>query len=289
MGALIGITPIFVNFILLMLAMNGAIPVLLPAAVAALGSMLAWFLGRRQFDRYELAPSREAEYVDVGVERPGITDQFSPMVRVLEHAVWLKWGYLYFIIFAGVAVIPLMLGIGWVLMWFLFCFFTGMGTALEFNLIGPILLPIVPRRALIRSVLGPVAAMPVLIGCVVAIVMGSAQFALEGLATALGIVGMTWLMLPSSLEYRLPFQRRLRSSLQWALFICVTVCAVAWFVEGFHRGGPSIEGWSRMAPWVVRNSVLVSCVIVLAIVLLWRRCERKFKYFEASAPATPAN
>ena len=269
-------------FVLMMTAAERRISSLLPAGMAVLAAALAWFMGRWEFDRYELTPSGDAGPVRIAVTRSGFIDRFSPMVRVLARVVWLEWRFL--VMLAGMAsfLAYMLTGDNAGFSYFYLCAIFGSIILVLFNMTACTLLPFVSRRTILRSVLGPIAAVPLLVGCVEAITSGSAQRILWGLALTLVIVGMTCLMLPSAKEYRRPLLVSVRHNIWWILFICVLLCGC---VPGSRRffWHPFSERWPGVTPLVADNPALVSCVIILAIALLWWRCERKFRYFEPSA------
>jgi len=149
------------------------------------------------------------------------------------------------------------------------------------------LFTLVPRRTILRSVLGPVAAIPILVGALESVALNSGQMMFRGLAITLLVVGGTWLGLPARREYGRPLLMRLRRGLGMLPFagfvICVlVVCTLCALVpEEFVR----LVSLSALcvAQWVRSEPVWATCVMVLAIALLWWRCERKFRYFEPSA------
>ena len=281
---LIGISTLFI------IAVWGNARSLLTVAAAVPTAALAWFLGRRQFDRYELAPSGDTGPAEVAAARSSLMNHFSPMVRVLAHGVWLQWRYLPLVVYVAALgfIFPATksydlwlfdmicyaiqyVSIGFLILWF--CGWTGQS-----------LLPFVPRRTILRSVLGPIAATPLLIGGVEAIATGSVQMIVRGLVAALAIVAVIWLMLPSAKKYRrsyLVHLRRMRIILL-ILCLCILVCAFVPSARDFIQSAFSVKE-SPVASWAVGNPFLLSCVIVLAIALLWWRCERKFRYFEPFA------
>jgi hypothetical protein len=103
-----------------------------------------------------------------------------------------------------------------------------------------------------------------------------------GLALALMIVGMTWIALPSGREYRQPSLLRLRRFLAFCPMLCFFLCG---FVPPFYSflQRTASRAWSQVGTHVGGSPALASCVIVLAIALLWWRCERKFRDFEPFA------
>jgi hypothetical protein len=270
--------PVFVFFGAVTFTLAVRIPLLWMAAVAVPAAALAWFLGGRQFERYELAPSGDAGPARVTVTRSGFMDRFSPMARMLVHAVWLRWQF--GLLLVGFGIISSLLIRNLTFVWF----FAVFGNSIIMCLSGNCgeLLPFVSRRAILRSVLGPVVATEMLCGGFWAISSGSALMVMWGLALALATVGMIWLILPSKREYRLPFLLRARRNLWWIIWICIAACT---FIPGprefFRR--PHWEAMLRPTPLVGGNPVLVSCVIALATALLWWRCERKFREFEPFA------
>jgi len=283
-AVLIAAMPLIGISTLLIMAMWGNAPSLLTVAEAVPTAALAWFLGRRQLDRYEPAAGGDAEPAQVAAARSGLIDRLPPTVRVLAHGVWLRWRYPPLVIyvvalsfmFTATKTYDLLLcdmmvyvSIGFFILWF--C-----------GWIGQSLLPFVPRRTLLRSILGPIAAAPLLIGGVEAVVSRSGQMIVWFLVTTLMIVGITWFWLPWPKEYR---RSSVPSSL-WQLrnlpVICILICVFVPGARDFVRRAFSVIG-TPLASWIDGKPVLVSCVIVLAIALLWWRCERKFRHFEPSA------
>ncbi len=256
------------------------IPNLLWLVVAVPVVAVAWYLDVRQFERYDLAPIRDAESAKAMAAGSRLMKRLSPMIRVLVRALWLKWWYLPMVVYmAGMGFIGTT-GKGWTFNWMYWAI--GMCIFMVFSRIGQELLPFIPRRTILRSVLGPFAAAPLLIGGVLAIATGSVQMIVRGLAVALAIVVVTWLMLPSAKEYRRSFLVHLRSIIVVILCLCIWVCAIVPSVRDFIQSAVSTKE-SRVAPWVAGNPFLVSCVIALVIALLWWRCERKFRHFEPRA------
>jgi hypothetical protein len=269
-------------FVLMMTAAERRISSLLPAGMALLATALAWFVGRWEFERFELAPSGDAGPARVAVDRLGLVDRLSPTIRVLLRAVWLQWRFLLMLAGIGSFLAYMLTGDNAGFSYFYLCAIFGNVILGLFNMTAWTLLPFVSRRTILRSVLGPFAAAPLLIGCVEAITSGSAQMIVRGLALTLVIVGMTWLMLPSAKEYRRPLLVSVRHMIWWILFICILLFG---FVRSSRRffWHPLSWSWPGITPLVAGNPLLVSCVVVLAIALFWWRCERKFRYFEPSA------
>ena len=273
--------PLIVVFIVQVMAFLRMVSGILSAVVAVLATALVWFLGRSQFERYELAPSADAGPARIAVTQPGFIDQFSPMVRVLVRAVWLQWRLASLLVCVGI--------IGYVMkandfafVWFYPVFGNSIIVCLSRYCVD--LLPFVSRRTILRSVMGPVMATQMLMAGVLAVTSASAQMIVWGLALALMTVGMIWLMLPSAREYRRPVLLKVRHNIWWFLWTCIAACT---FMPGNHGFflRPLSDSWPGVTPVVSGNPLLVSCIIILAIALFWWRCERKFRYFESGTSA----
>ncbi len=277
--------------LVLMMALKGKLKTsgFLVSAVSVFAIALAWFLCRRQFERYELIPSGDAGAAPNTGARSGFTDRFSPMVRILAHALWLRWWYpvvLFMVAFYSL----IFTAKQWPDVWVFWLIYAGCGGSVIQLLsgTGQSLLPYVPRRTILRSVLAPIAATPLLIGGIKAITVHSAPMILLGLAIALLTVGVTWFALPSAKEFGRPFLVALRRNLSMIPLLGFFVSAFVPVVKRFITGLLAIT-WSNVSPWINGNSVLACSVIVLAIVLLWWGCERKVRYFEPGAFPSVSN
>jgi hypothetical protein len=289
-AALIAGFPLVAMFVLLLAALIGWISPFLPAVVTAFAAPPICFLGGWHFEHYELAPRRDAGLAQIVAARSGLMDRFPPLVRVLARSVWLQWRYWLLVVFAGyMAGMSCMLAAAMAFDIWVFHIMLYVGTGyfmimfLSWN--GSFLLLFVARRKILRSVLGPIAAVPLLVGGVGAVAARSAQMIVWGLVTALIIVGATWLWLPWAKEYRR--RSATLTCLRAAPIIFLLVfCFVPWLNDSIHRSLSIIAPYA--ASRVDGNPILLSCVIFFAIALLWWRCERKFRYFEPRAQEEPS-
>ena len=254
-----------------------AVPVLLVAA-------LAWLAGYWRFLRYELAPadSRRAP----NSSRISLIDRLPPLARIMARALWLQLSYLFVVFFAVIYSLMLTAKVSRDFWSFYMMYAACSGVILvSFSNKCQALAPYLSRRAIIRCILGPIVPLPALIGGIGAITTRSPLMLVAGLALALMIVGMTWIALPSAREYRQPSLLRLRRFIALCPMLCFFLCG---FVPPFYSflQHTASGAWSQVGTHVGGSPALVSCVIVLAIALLWWRCERKFRDFEPLAFAS---
>jgi hypothetical protein len=160
--------------------------------------------------------------------------------------------------------------------------FAALGTLQFLRSTTSALFHLVPRRTILRSALGPIAAAPAVIGGIEAIGLGSARMIVSGLALTLFVVGGTWLVLPTRREYGRPFPMGMRRAFIIILVILLAVCPLRNPAENFI-GRWLLAPFSSLAQAALGEPLLASCAMLLAIELLWWRCERKFRYFEPSA------
>jgi hypothetical protein len=296
-------------WILLFIGLWAGFSSFLPAVIGAIVAVPAWFMGYRFFAQCELGPKPDSDpeefaefragYADHKQDRthalamletgdePGLLDALPPLPRVLARTLWLRWSFLWAFGMAAICCFSIICGIEVPIG---ILFYGAIGVSLIPQLSGDAecsLLPFVSRRTIFGSTLGPIAATPALVGGIAAVVSNSAQIIVWGLLAVLFLVGLCWLVLPSRREYGRPWMMRLRSLLAIFTIVGYLACTTVTPIEQFLQRWLSAP-FSFVVQCAEYHPLLASCLIVVAIALLWWRCERKFRYFEPCAQATPS-
>ena len=253
-----------------------------PALAFVVVGAVSWYLGMRQFERFEAAPPcvsetrlsrQEVDSVIPVAAFGGV----NPLTRVLARSVWLRWTYLLLLVYLG----------GFV--------FLGAATRIDLasallptfyvSILFPFfvrrLLPYVSRRTAFRAFFVPVAVVPLLAAFLATVAADSAEKLLCGLLAVFLLLFMTWAGLPSRSDYRRTSLWKLRHAMWAAVFLVLLVPAILSRHAELNNIGPWLDPIITLPllldPW------FQALLMIAGTVLFWRLAERKFNYYEPSS------